>query len=188
MSHSRLDSHAGPHCGRDPCVGRRGTRGRRIALVERHSLLGPPDCRRQTAGDAGTLRAGIEIKLQPGWKTYWRYPGDTGVPPRFDFAGSDNLGTAKVLYPAPHSFSDEAGTSIGYKDSVIFPVHVTPRDPSKPVTLTLKIDYAVCEKLCIPAEGTRELVARAQRRRERRARPPPRRTVPKPVPAAEIAT
>ena len=55
------------------------------------------------------LRAGIEIKLQPGWKTYWRYPGDSGVPPRFDFSGSENLKAAKVLYPAPHLFTDEAG-------------------------------------------------------------------------------
>lgn len=101
--------------------------------------------------------AGIEIKLQPGWHTYWRYPGDSGVPPRFDFAGSTNLKTAKVLYPAPHLFTDETGNSIGYSDSVIFPVQVVARQPDKPVTLRLKIDYAVCEKLCIPAEGKAEL-------------------------------
>ena len=103
------------------------------------------------------LRAGIEIKLQPGWKTYWRYPGDSGMPPRFDFGGSENLARAKVLYPAPHLFTDDAGNSLGYKDSVIFPVQVTARQPGKPVTLRLKIDYAVCEKLCIPAEGRAEL-------------------------------
>jgi DsbC/DsbD-like thiol-disulfide interchange protein len=107
------------------------------------------------------LRAGIEIKLQPGWKTYWRYPGDSGVPPRFDFSGSDNLIAAKPLYPAPHLFTDETGNSIGYKDGVIFPVQVTPREPGKPVTLKLKIDYAVCEKLCIPAEGRAELTLAA---------------------------
>ena len=83
---------------------------------------------------ASPLRAGIEIKLQPGWKTYWRYPGDSGVPPRFDFGGSENLARAKVLYPAPHAFTDETGNSLGYKDSVIFPVQVTPRQPGKPWT------------------------------------------------------
>lgn len=103
------------------------------------------------------LRAGIEIKLQPGWKTYWRYPGDSGVPPRFDFAGSDNLKSAKVLYPAPHLFADEAGQSLGYKDAVIFPVLISALLPGKPVTLRLKLDYAVCEKLCIPAEGRADL-------------------------------
>jgi DsbC/DsbD-like thiol-disulfide interchange protein len=102
-------------------------------------------------------RAGVEIKLAPGWKTYWRYPGDSGVPPRFDFSGSDNLKSAKVLYPAPHLFTDESGNSIGYKDAVIFPLQITPREPGKPVTLRLKTDYAVCEKLCIPAESRAEL-------------------------------
>jgi DsbC/DsbD-like thiol-disulfide interchange protein len=103
------------------------------------------------------LRAGVEIKLQPGWKTYWRYPGDSGVPPRFDFAGSDNVARAKVLYPAPHLFNDETGNSLGYKTNVVFPVQITPKQPGKPVTLRMKLDYAVCEKLCIPAEGKAEL-------------------------------
>lgn len=103
------------------------------------------------------LRVGVEIKLQPGWKTYWRYPGDSGVPPRFDFSGSDNVLRAKVLYPAPHLFTDETGNSLGYKTNVIFPVQITPKQPGKPVMLRLKLDYAVCEKLCIPAEGKAEL-------------------------------
>lgn len=108
------------------------------------------------SGDT-SLRAGIEVKLQPGWHTYWRYPGDSGVPPRFDFAGSENLNTVRVRYPAPHVFSDDSGTSVGYSDRVIFPVQVTPRQAGRPVILRLKIDYAVCEKLCIPAEGRAEL-------------------------------
>ncbi len=137
-------------------------------------------------GNSTTLRAGVEIKLQPGWKTYWRYPGDSGVPPQFDFAGSENLASAEVLYPAPHSFKDGAGTSIGYEDAVIFPLRVTPRDPSKPVKLNAKIDYAVCEKLCIPAEGKGQLVLeRSAAANDALAAAEAR--VPKPVPANEIA-
>lgn len=98
-------------------------------------------------------RAGLEIRLGPGWKTYWRYPGDSGVPPRFDFAGSENVGNVTVLWPAPHRFTDDGGASIGYKDNVVFPLRVTPRDAGKPVTLRLRLDYAVCEKLCVPAEA-----------------------------------
>ena len=78
-------------------------------------------------GGAESLRAGIEIKMLPGWHTYWRYPGDFGVPPRFSFAGSDNVASVKVLYPAPHAFTDETGTTIGYKDNVILPLRVVPR-------------------------------------------------------------
>ncbi len=68
--------------------------------------------------DADSLRAGIEIKMQPGWHTYWRYPGDSGVPPRLVFPARTISPTVKVLYPAPHAFTDEAGTTIGYKDNV----------------------------------------------------------------------
>jgi DsbC/DsbD-like thiol-disulfide interchange protein len=109
------------------------------------------------ASNSPTLRAGLEIKLRPGWKTYWRYPGDSGVPPNFDFSGSENLKKADVLYPAPHLFTDETGQSLGYKDTVIFPLTITPRQKGKPVRLHVKVDYAVCEKLCVPAEGTVEL-------------------------------
>jgi len=101
--------------------------------------------------------AGIEIKLDSGWKTYWRYPGDSGVPPRFDFTQSTNVRSVKLLWPAPHRFTDESGNSIGYKDDVIFPIEITPQDPQKPVTLRLTLDYAVCEKLCVPAKGNAEL-------------------------------
>jgi DsbC/DsbD-like thiol-disulfide interchange protein len=103
-------------------------------------------------------RAGIEFKLSPGWKTYWRYPGDSGVPPSFDFSKSDNVKSAAVLFPAPFRFPDGAGgNSIGYKKALVLPVHVVPNDPAKPVMLRLKIDYAVCEKLCVPAEANVEL-------------------------------
>src|SRR5271165_751424 len=61
------------------------------------------------AADGATLRAGVEIRLAPGWKTYWRYPGDSGVPPRFDFAGSTNVQQATVQWPTPHRFADSGG-------------------------------------------------------------------------------
>ena len=108
---------------------------------------------------AGTpaRRAGVEIRLAPGWHTYWRYPGDSGVPPRFDFSGSTNVKSVAVRWPAPRRISDEGGTSIGYKQDVVFPLDVVPQDAGKPVTLRLKVDYAVCEKICVPADGTLEL-------------------------------
>jgi DsbC/DsbD-like thiol-disulfide interchange protein len=106
------------------------------------------------AKGASHLRAGVEFRMDPGWHTYWRYPGDSGVPPRFDFDASDNVREAKVSYPAPQAFVDESGTSIGYLEHVIFPVEVTPRDPSKPVNLKVTVNYAVCQKLCVPGEAS----------------------------------
>ena len=110
------------------------------------------------AAGARVLRAGVEIRLDPGWKTYWRYPGDSGVPPRFDFARSDNVAAVTTRWPAPRAFADADGHSIGYAGGVIFPLLVTPRDPTKPVMLRLHLDYAVCEKLCVPAEAKAELM------------------------------
>ncbi len=102
---------------------------------------------------ADVLRAGVEIRLAAGWKTYWRYPGDSGVPPAFDFSKSENVKSVAVQWPAPHRFTDDGGTSIGYKVGVTLPLHVVPENPKRPVTLRLALDYAVCEKLCIPAKG-----------------------------------
>ncbi len=137
------------------------------------------------AGEA-VLRAGVEVKLQPGWHTYWRYPGDAGVPPRFDFAGSDNVRSAKVRYPAPVLFSDGGGQSIGYSDNVIFPIQVAPRDAGKPVILRLKLDYAVCEKLCIPAEARAELPLTAGPSANDVSLVAAEAKVPTPVAAAEL--
>ncbi|HYC16027.1 MAG TPA: protein-disulfide reductase DsbD domain-containing protein [Pseudolabrys sp.] len=132
------------------------------------------------------LRAGIEFKMQPGWKTYWRYPGDSGAPPRFDFSGSENLKTATVLYPAPHLFTDETGQTLGYKDRVILPLVVSPQQPGKPVRLRVKAEYAVCEKLCVPAEGRAELVLYAADSAQDSALAAAEAHVPKPVTAAQL--
>jgi DsbC/DsbD-like thiol-disulfide interchange protein len=105
------------------------------------------------------FRAGVEIRLKEGWKTYWRYPGDSGVPPVLDFSKSQNVKAVTVRYPAPTRFPDGGGGhSIGYMGVVILPLHVVAQDLSKPVTLNLKLDYAVCEKLCVPVEAKLELV------------------------------
>jgi DsbC/DsbD-like thiol-disulfide interchange protein len=108
-------------------------------------------------GQSAALRAGIEIRLKQGWHTYWRYPGDAGVPPRFDFAGSQNVKAVEVLWPAPRRLPEAGLATIGYDRDVILPLRVTPQDQAKPVTLQIKLDYAICEKLCVPAQAKAEL-------------------------------
>src|SRR5271169_6613921 len=104
------------------------------------------------------LLGGIGFQLQPGWKTYWRTPGDSGVPPRFDFSKSDNVEAVTVLWPAPTKFDDGAGGfSLGYHNQVVLPLRIVPKSTDKPVTLRADISYAVCEKLCIPVEASAEL-------------------------------
>ncbi|GFO82940.1 MAG: hypothetical protein A49_25670 [Methyloceanibacter sp.] len=96
------------------------------------------------------LYAGVQLRMDPGWKTYWRNPGDSGVPPSFDWSGSKNLKHAEVLFPIPHRFADANGTAIGYDDEVVFPVRITPKDAGTPVQLSLTLDYGLCKELCIP--------------------------------------
>jgi DsbC/DsbD-like thiol-disulfide interchange protein len=111
----------------------------------------------RTQAGATIHRAGVEIRLAPGWKTYWRYPGDSGIPPRFDFSKSRNVKSVTVGWPAPQRLADEGGTSIGYKHDVVFPLDVVAQDPGKPVTLALGVDYGVCEKICMPVDAKAEL-------------------------------
>ena len=104
------------------------------------------------------LLGGIAFQLQPGWKTYWRTPGDSGVPPRFDFSKSENIEAVTILWPAPTKFDDGAGGhSLGYKNQIVLPLRIVAKNADKPVTLRADINYAVCEKLCIPVEANAEL-------------------------------
>jgi DsbC/DsbD-like thiol-disulfide interchange protein len=104
------------------------------------------------------LLGGVAFRLQVGWKTYWRTPGDSGVPPRFDFSKSENIEAVTVLWPAPTKFDDGAGGhSLGYHNDIVLPLRIVAKNPDKPVTLRADINYAVCEKICIPVDASAEL-------------------------------
>jgi DsbC/DsbD-like thiol-disulfide interchange protein len=110
------------------------------------------------APNGGVYRAGVEIALDAKTITYWRQPGDSGAPPAFDFAGSENLASAEPLFPLPEHL-DEAGLVVaGYDETVVFPLRVTPKDVEKPVALKLALDYAACSSICLPAKAKLSLV------------------------------
>lgn len=111
-------------------------------------IVGPP-----AAKAAKAYLAGVEVTLDEGWKTYWRMPGDAGVPPNFDWSGSSNVARIEVLYPSPTRMSEPAAETVGYKHSVVFPVEIVPKDPSRPVALVLAMEFGVCREICIPAEA-----------------------------------
>src|SRR5436305_6402457 len=91
----------------------------------------------RAAGQGAPLRAGIEIRLGRGWHTYWRYPGDSGVPPLFDFGQSQNVKSVDVVWPGPQRLAEAGGIAIGYINNVILPLRVVPADPGNPVVLRL---------------------------------------------------
>lgn len=128
------------------------------------------------------LLGGIGFQMEPGWKTYWRTPGDSGVPPRIDFAKSDNVESVTILWPVPMQFPDGAGgISFGYRNQVLLPLRIIAKSPDKPVTLRAAISYAVCEKLCIPVEAAAELAFRSVASTEDNAIAAALETVPKPA-------
>lgn len=104
--------------------------------------------------DGGRHVAGLQITLAPGWKTYWRSPGDAGIPPAFNWSGSANLADVKVAWPAPEVFFQAGMRSVGYADGVVLPLLVTPRDGSRPVDLRLSVDIGVCQDVCIPLSAS----------------------------------
>lgn len=97
-----------------------------------------------------TIQVGVEVKLNSGWKTYWRTPGEAGLAPVFNWAGSQNLESAKISWPAPKRFTAFDIDNFGYEDKVVFPVQVVPKAAGEPILLKLKLDLLVCKDLCIP--------------------------------------
>jgi DsbC/DsbD-like thiol-disulfide interchange protein len=95
--------------------------------------------------------AAVDLVLAPGWKTYWRSPGDAGIPPRFDWSGSKNVATVRIHWPAPSIFHSNGMQTIGYHDRLLLPVEVQPIDPTKPVVLSLQMELGVCDDICLPA-------------------------------------
>lgn len=104
------------------------------------------------------LLAGVEISMPKNWKTYWRTVGEAGgIPPEFDWSQSENIASAKVLYPAPKRLVDKAGAVIGYKDEVLFPVRLKLKDPSRPAVVRATVSFGVCKEICVPVEASLEL-------------------------------
>jgi len=128
-----------------PWVGEASAKSRLI--VESYQFVG-----------AGNLHAGVQIKLASGWQTYWRLPGSSGMPPRFDWSGSKNLaGDPELLWPALRravAYSEKLNV---YRDEVVFPIELRAADPTKPIELHLKLAFAVCKDICVPVMAEHNL-------------------------------
>jgi DsbC/DsbD-like thiol-disulfide interchange protein len=116
----------------------------------------------------GAYRGGIDISLVPSWKTYWRMPGESGIPPRFDWSASRNLAEITVAFPAPRRYADQSGETVGYENGVVLPFWARPQRGDEPIGLDLQMFFAVCKDICIPAE-VRTALDTAQARSERDA-------------------
>ncbi|MEL6682688.1 MAG: protein-disulfide reductase DsbD domain-containing protein [Pseudomonadota bacterium] len=99
---------------------------------------------------SGEHMAGIRITMDPGWKTYWRAPGDGGIPPQFSFAGSENITGFTPHWPVPQVFYQNGMYSVGYADTLVLPLSLYSADPDAPIQISGQIDIGVCEEICIP--------------------------------------
>tara|TARA_R110002072_G_scaffold30387_7_gene94985 strand:+ start:1406 stop:2212 length:807 start_codon:yes stop_codon:yes gene_type:complete len=100
----------------------------------------------------GTRVAALKLTLAPGWKTYWRSPGDNGIPPVFDWSRSSNLRGVEITWPAPKVFRQGGVRTIGYANELILPIAIAPRTSGKPVTLRADLDIGVCSDICVPQQ------------------------------------
>ncbi len=108
---------------------------------------------RTSVADDGVLSLGLQVELAPGWKIYWRSPGDAGFPPRFDWAASRNLADMKTLWPAPKRFIVSGLQTLGFKNAVVYPLAGRAATGGEGVALRLKLEYGICEVVCIPYDA-----------------------------------
>lgn len=102
----------------------------------------------------GSRDAGLELRVEPGWKTYWRNPGEAGIPPDFDWSRSANLAGVEVGWPAPQVFESFGLQAVGYAGTVILPLVLTPEDPGRPIEAVLDLSLGVCRDICVLEETT----------------------------------
>lgn len=112
-------------------------------LVRIEVLDGGPTAR-------GTHLAALRLTLADGWKTYWRAPGEAGIPPSFDWRGSRNLRDVAITWPTPEVFDTNGLRTIGYEHQLVLPVEVTPSADGTPVRLRGRIEFGLCSDVCIP--------------------------------------
>jgi suppressor for copper-sensitivity B len=113
----------------------------------------------EATGSATQLDVGLQLRLTPGWHTYWRTPGDAGIAPSIDWNGSENLAGAEVAWPAPQRLPPVGGLeTVGYEDGVVLPIAVRLTHPGAPLHLHAEVDYASCKEVCIPYHASLNLV------------------------------
>ena len=106
------------------------------------------------APGAGTVSAGLALALGEGWKTYWRTPGEVGLPPEIDWTGSRNVAEVEFQWPAPERFTAFSIENFGYHDEVVFPLRIALEQPGQPAHLSASVTMLACSTVCVPQDFT----------------------------------
>lgn len=98
----------------------------------------------------GRHMTALRLRLAPGWKTYWRAPGEGGIAPRLTWDGSENLAEVIEHWPRPDIYHVAGLQSLGYEHELILPLEIVPQDRGRPIALRATADIGVCERICMP--------------------------------------
>lgn len=104
-------------------------------------------------GKSDSLRLGLQFAMLPGWKIYWRSPGDAGFPPKPNWAGSTNLASVDIAWPVPKRFTVLGLRTLGYEGGVILPLTVHLLEPGKNLSLTANVQFLTCREICVPYDA-----------------------------------
>ena len=99
------------------------------------------------------LLIGLEYEMDPGWKTYWKSPGDGGFAQNISWENSANINNLEVLWPTPEKFQILGLTSLGYENNVIFPLKLEINDESQNTFVNLQVNFLICKDICIPGDA-----------------------------------
>ncbi|PIV74258.1 MAG: hypothetical protein COW55_09860 [Rhodobacteraceae bacterium CG17_big_fil_post_rev_8_21_14_2_50_65_11] len=102
----------------------------------------------------GSHVAGLLIRLAPGWKTYWRAPGEGGIPPHLQLRDRRGLLGVEMHWPVPEVFNANGLRSVGYRSDVVLPLELTLADGQGDLQLAGRLDLGVCQDICMPVSVT----------------------------------
>ena len=100
--------------------------------------------------------AAINIKLEDGWKTYWRVPGIGGIAPILNWEKSKNIKNISQIWPTPNIYNEYGLQTIGYKNELLLPLQIQPIDKKQPIHLSITIDFGICSDVCVPIQTSVE--------------------------------
>ena len=104
------------------------------------------------SGTDGGHMAALQLTLSPGWKTYWRAPGDAGIPPAMNFQGSHNLASVTPVWPTPEVFLQNGMQTVGYDGQLVLPLRIMPQDSTRPARVAGRLQIGICSTICVPVD------------------------------------
>ena len=105
-------------------------------------------------GDLQALPLALEFRLAPGWKIYWRTPGEAGLPPTIDLLADGDAVISQIKWPVPKRFNAFGFDNFGYDSAVILPLQVSGHRRGSSVQLRGQIEALVCADICVPLGGS----------------------------------